>query len=125
MGKLGTSPPHHLRIEIFSQHLINKIKTHISSTLISDQKIISKGKIEKTKERYAEVGNGEVPKMTFLYIFMIFMNKIFLFVSETLLLLFVCDSHISRPIIASETKSQLLFQMKILYSAISSQQGFP
>ena len=73
MGKLGASPPHHLRIEIFSQHLINKIKTHISSTLISDQKIISKGKIEKTKERYAEVGNGEVPKMTFLYILM---NKI-------------------------------------------------
>ena len=74
MGKLGVSPPHHLRIEIFSQHLINKIKTHISSTLISDQKIISKGKIEKTKERYAEVGNGEeVPKMTFLYILM---NKI-------------------------------------------------
>ena len=121
MGKLGASPPHHLRIEIFSQHLINKIKTHISSTLISDLMIISKGKIEMTKDRYAEVGNGEVPKMTFLYIFM---NKIFLFVLETLLLLFVCDSHISRPIIASETKSQLLFQMKIFYSAISSQQGF-
>ena len=73
MGKLGTSPPNHLRMEIFSQHLINKIKTHISSTLLIDQKIISKGKIEKTKERYAEVGNGEVPKMTFLYILM---NKI-------------------------------------------------
>ena len=121
MGKLGTSPPNHLRMEIFSQHLINKIKTHISSTLITDQKIISKGKIEMTKDRYAEVGNDKVPKMTFLYILM---NKIFLFVLEALLLLFVCDSHISRPIIASETKSQLLFQMKIFYSAISSQQGF-
>ena len=51
MGKLGTSPPHHLRIEIFSQHLINKIKTHISSTLISDQMIISKGKIEMAKRQ--------------------------------------------------------------------------
>ena len=53
-----------------------------------------------------------------------FMNKMFLFVLEDLLLLFVCDSHISRSVIASETKSQLLFQMKILYSVISSQQGF-
>ena len=44
-------------------------QTHISSTLISDQIIISKGKIETTKDRFAEVGNGEVPKMTFLYIF--------------------------------------------------------
>ena len=74
-----------------------------------------------TKDRYAEVGNGEVPKMAFLYILM---NKIFLFVVEALLLLFVSDSQISPSVIASETKSQLLFQMKILYSAISSQQGF-
>ena len=83
--------------------------------------IISKGEIEITKERCAEVGKGEVPKMIFLCIFM---SKILLFVLEALLLLFVCDSHISRSVIASKTKSQLLFQMKILYSAISSQQGF-
>ena len=106
VSKLGTSAPHHLRIEIFSHHLINKIKTDINSTLISDQMTISKGNIEMTKERYTEVENGEVPKMTFLYIFM---SKIFFFVLEANLLLFVC---------------QLLFQMKILYSAISSQQGF-
>ena len=68
MGKLGASPPHHLIIEIFSQHLINKIKTHNGSALISDWMIISKGEIEITKERCAEVGKGEVPKMTFLYI---------------------------------------------------------
>jgi len=64
---------------------------------------ISKGNIEMTKERYTEVENC---KVTFLYIFM---SRIFFFVLEANLLLFVC---------------QLLFQMKILYSAISSQQGF-
>ena len=61
-----------------------------------------------------------VPKMTFQYISM---KKTFLFVLEPLLL-FVCDSLTSRSVVTSETKSQLLFQMKILYSAIRSQQGF-
>ena len=46
----------------------------------------------------------------------------FLFVLEAMLF-FVCDSLTSRSVIASE-KSQLLFSMKILYSAISNQQGF-
>ena len=60
-----------------------------------------------------------VPKMTFQYISM---KKTFLFVLEAMLF-FVCDSLTSRSVIASE-KSQLLFSMKILYSAISNQQGF-